>query len=192
MFSRSTTGGKRWDDIAISDIKGSPRMMAVHPRDSDIIYACGFNGYNTNREKNRVGFVYKSADAGSHWESVWETMDTNYLHSIIIDRRQPQNVYFGSEKGIYKSTDDGKSWKRINKDKTTALYITKTGALYAALADGILGSDDGGNTWSYVHKARLNSSGATTTSTALRIVVDEKNNILYTGSKDGLLKIALN
>lgn len=78
--------------------------------------------------------LFRSEDGGETWESVagfnqhpmrrdWagigqesEIPDGNILHSIQIDPRDPNHMYFGiSSGGVFETTDQGKSWQPLNK-----------------------------------------------------------------------------
>ncbi len=75
--------------------------------------------------------LFVSRDNGDTWESVegfndnphyveWatqgETPDGQFLHSILIDPRDPDHMYLGiSIGGCFESTDRGKSWAPLNK-----------------------------------------------------------------------------
>jgi photosystem II stability/assembly factor-like uncharacterized protein len=75
--------------------------------------------------------LFRSEDGGNHWESVagfnehpmrpqwapgFATPDGEFLHSILIDPRDPKHLYFSiSVGGVFESTDGGADWAPINE-----------------------------------------------------------------------------
>jgi len=74
--------------------------------------------------------LFRSADGGEHWEPVagfndhpmrpqWAanpTPDGEFLHSILIDPRDPRHLYIAiSVGGVFESTDGGTSWTPLNE-----------------------------------------------------------------------------
>lgn len=97
---------------------GSCVSMAVDPDLSTTIYA-SINGKNANDRMSVGGVVIKSVDGGWNWQPIYEEdgLDDGIVRSIIIDPASPifnRTVYVASYgNGVYKSTDDGKSFRRI-------------------------------------------------------------------------------
>lgn len=192
VVSRSTDGGKNWKDAEVDKVRGYPRLMAVDPNNDDVIYVCGYNIYANSRNKERAGFVHKSTDGGAHWKSVFETTETNYVYSVFVDPMNAGNVYFGSNFGIFKSTDSGKTWEKITSDRCESIYVTKKGTIYALCADGVIRSTDGGGTWNVIIKHKKSWWPMRTQSTTFHFLkIDEKNNRLYVATEAGLLRLNL-
>jgi hypothetical protein len=81
--------------------------------------------------------IFRSEDHGNTWESVtgfnenplrraWTggeqdgTPDGPKMHSILIDPRDPKHMYIGmSSGGVFESTDQGASWKPLNRGCAT-------------------------------------------------------------------------
>jgi photosystem II stability/assembly factor-like uncharacterized protein len=74
--------------------------------------------------------LFRSEDSGDHWEPVagfndhpmraqWAafgTPDGEFLHSILVDPRDPAHLYFGiSIGGVFESRDGGKDWAPLNE-----------------------------------------------------------------------------
>ena len=74
--------------------------------------------------------LFRSEDAGDHWEPVsgfndhplrnewvkFGTPDGEFLHSILVDPRDPAHLYISvSIGGTFESTDAGKGWTPINQ-----------------------------------------------------------------------------
>jgi len=74
--------------------------------------------------------LFRSADCGEHWEPVagfndhpmrgkwasFPTPDGEFLHSILVDPRDPAHLYIAiSIGGVFESTDAGSSWTPLNE-----------------------------------------------------------------------------
>jgi photosystem II stability/assembly factor-like uncharacterized protein len=123
--------------------------------------------------------VYKSTDAGKTWTHIG-FKDARNISKIRIHPKNPDIVYvaaFGhhggpnDERGVFKSTDGGKTWKRtlFRDNKTAAIDLSidrnNPDVMYAALweafrleytmssggpGSGLFKSTDGGETWTEI------------------------------------------
>jgi xyloglucan-specific exo-beta-1,4-glucanase len=132
--------------------------IALDPNDPDVVYIAAGSSY-------RSGTIFKSKDCGETWiKSDLETPmhgngDLRWAgERIAVDPYDSQVILFGSRReGLFKSTDDGLTWKSIGKigNPTENIGIlcivfdpTTRGTVYANVyGDGIYESLDGGNTW---------------------------------------------
>ena len=120
---RSTTEGVVWENISDGKIPGpssSIGAIAVAPSDPKIIYV----GTGETDIRNTVipgDGVYKSTDAGQTWGFVG-LRDTHSISAILVNPKDPNVVYVASmghvfgpnpDRGIFKSTDGGRSWNKI-------------------------------------------------------------------------------
>jgi photosystem II stability/assembly factor-like uncharacterized protein len=129
---RSTNYGVSWENITDGKIPGTATSIgaiAVAPSNPKIIY------FGTGESDIRGDFdtgvgIFKSTDAGETWKYAGLN-ETHQISSLVIDPRNPNIVYATSmghvfasnpERGVYKTTDGGKTWSKI-------LYVDdKTGA----------------------------------------------------------------
>ncbi|MEK6528886.1 MAG: hypothetical protein AABZ36_08410, partial [Nitrospirota bacterium] len=167
---KSENGGKSWEKT----INVSAKFVAVHPKDSKIVYlAAGEEG------------IYKSQDAGEHWVKMVNglslnkggnppfTMD-NYTQ-IAIDTKNHDVLYtisttWGGGGGVYKSLNGGDSWEKITKWKLSwaphkdvnveeawlgssrkvnfiAIDSQNTNRIFIGTSRYIYKTDDGGKLW---------------------------------------------
>ncbi|HQR06869.1 MAG TPA: hypothetical protein PLN21_08610 [Gemmatales bacterium] len=59
-------------------------------------------------------YLYKTTDFGQRWETLSDTMPKNdYLHVVREDTVRKDMLFVGYERGMYFSTDSGKTWQRL-------------------------------------------------------------------------------
>ncbi len=148
------------------------------------------------------GGVWKSTDAGINWESVSDNsvFGTGSVGAIAVADSDPNTIYVGMGEspirgnvshgdGVYKSTDAGKTWKRVGLEDTRQIpririhpknpdivYVAALGHVWGPNDQrGVFRSKDGGKTWEKV-LGRSNKAGA------IDLIIDPSNpNILYAG-----------
>ncbi|MEJ8801489.1 WD40/YVTN/BNR-like repeat-containing protein [Pontibacter sp. H249] len=137
---------------------------------------------NSSRSSYSGVGVYKSTDGGKTWQHMGLD-DTHHIGKILVHPTDPNTVWVAAvghlyspnkERGIYKTTDGGKTWKKTLyvDDNTGAIDLQvdpkNPNNVYAALwhrerrawnfveggkTSGIHKSTDGGNTWSDISTA---------------------------------------
>jgi photosystem II stability/assembly factor-like uncharacterized protein len=124
--------------------------------------------------------VYRSTDGGKHWTSMG-LKGSERIGRVVIDPRNEKTLWVaangplyspGGERGLYKTTDGGRSWKRVlTADTATAgavdvaldprkpdtVYTTTWDRIrypdrrvYTGLGSGAFKSTDGGKTWARI------------------------------------------
>ncbi|MBX2964487.1 MAG: glycosyl hydrolase [Cyclobacteriaceae bacterium] len=116
---RTTDAGNSWENISDGFFGGSIGAVAVSEWDNNIIYVGG--GEKTVRGNVSYGYgMYKSADAGKTWTHIG-LKDSRHISRVRIHPKNPDIVYAAvmgdlfkssEERGVYKSVDGGKTWKR--------------------------------------------------------------------------------
>ena len=123
------------------------------------------------------GGLWKTEDMGLTWNNISDGFfKTGSVGAVAVSESDPNVVYVGmgehairgvmthSGDGVYKSTDAGKTWKKIGLDLTqhvsriaihpkdpNIVYVAAQGALYSKNQDrGVFKSMDGGVTWKKV------------------------------------------
>src|SRR5262252_2635305 len=117
---KTTDGGKTWNCVSDGFFGGSIGAVAVAPSNRDIVWAGG--GECTWRGNVSSGDgIWKSTDAGKTWE-FQGLPESRHISAIRIHPKDPQKVWIAvmghvsgpnDERGVYKSTDGGKSWERV-------------------------------------------------------------------------------
>lgn len=63
----------------------------------------------------REGGLFVSEDEGKHWAPLGSGFEGDWIRVILLDPRNPHTLYLTtSGRGLFKSTDGGRSWKQIN------------------------------------------------------------------------------
>ncbi|HKP85136.1 MAG TPA: glycosyl hydrolase [Blastocatellia bacterium] len=176
---KTTDGGINWEPVSDEYFNtGSVGAIAVAESDPNVIYV-GMGESPIRGNVSHGDGVYKSTDAGKTWKRVG-LEDSRQISRVRVHPKNPDIVYVASQghvwgpneqRGIFKSTDGGKDWKRVlfrdNKSGATDLILdpTNPNVIYAALwevyrkpwtlesggaGSGIFKSTDGGDTWNEI------------------------------------------
>jgi hypothetical protein len=93
--------------------------VQVAPSDSSVVYV-GTGDMPTGGNINEGDGVYKSTDAGKTWQHIG-LEDSRQIPSILVDPHDPNLVILaaqgnryakGGQRGVYRSTDGGKTWSK--------------------------------------------------------------------------------
>lgn len=116
---KTDNAGTTWKNISDGFFGGSIGAVAVAPSDPNVIYVGG--GEVTLRGNVSSGSgMYKSIDAGKTWDFIG-LPESRHIPRVRIHPTNPDIVYAAvlgniykptQERGVYKSTDGGKSWRR--------------------------------------------------------------------------------
>jgi photosystem II stability/assembly factor-like uncharacterized protein len=173
---KTIDGGSNWKNISDGYFGGGVGAIAVAPSDETILYAG--EGENTlrNNVSENLGGVWRSDNGGRTWTSLGLN-DSRHIERILIHPKNPDIVWvavmghlFGpsTERGVYKTTDGGKTWRRVlyAGDQVACSDIAmepgNPSVLYAGMwhvkrtpysmesggeGSGLFKSTDGGETW---------------------------------------------
>ena len=116
---KTTNGGRQWENISDGFFGGSIGSIAVSKSDPNVMYVGG--GEKTVRGNVSSGYgIWKSEDAGKTWTESG-LKNSRHVPRIAIHPTNHNIVYAGvlgniykptQERGVYKSTDGGKTWKK--------------------------------------------------------------------------------
>ena len=117
---KSESQGIDWEPVFDEENLQAIGAIAIQQSNPDVVWAGTGEGNPRNSLNGGYG-IYKSLDAGKSWQ-LMGLEKTRNIHRIIIDRDDPNTVYVAAigspwgehpERGIFKTTDGGQSWKKI-------------------------------------------------------------------------------
>ena len=186
---KTEDAGQHWKNISDGFFKtGSVGAVAVSESHPNIVY-CGMGEHAPRGVMTSYGDgVYKSNDAGKTWAHIGLKL-TQHISRILIDPNDPDIAYVAAqgalygptkERGIYKTTDGGKTWtnmlfvNELTGCAELAMDVNNPLVLYAAMwehqrlpwkvisggeGSGLYKSTDGGENWEKIHKGLPEEKG---------------------------------
>ncbi|GFD81138.1 hypothetical protein KUL118_40000 [Tenacibaculum sp. KUL118] len=218
---KSTSGGIKWEPIFDKEVTASIGALAIQQSNPSVIWAGTGEGNPRNSLNGGYG-IFKSLDGGRSWKSMG-LEKTRHIHRVVIHPDNPDIVYVGAigspwgehkERGVYKTTDGGKTWKQIlfNNNKTGAADLimdpSNPNKLIAAMwehkrdpwffksggkGSGLYITHDGGENWKKITEkegfpkgelGRIGVAIAPSNPNTVYALVEAKKNALYK-SEDG-------
>ena len=175
---KSEDAGATWKHIGLDNSRHIANIQ-IHPTNPDLIYiAVQGAQYGPSDERG----IYRTQDGGKTWKKVLYVDETVGAASLSMDMNNPRILYAalwehsrspwqmqsgGSKSGIYKSTDAGDHWVKLNKGlpeiigkagisvsraNSNLVYINLEAEGEAA---GVYRSDNAGVEWKQVNKDRI-------------------------------------
>jgi len=172
---KTNNDGLTWDPVFQNEGSFSIGDVKLDPHDPSIVWV-GTGENNSQRSVDYGDGVYKSEDGGKSWTNLG-LKHSEHIGRIAISPKDSNTVFVaaegplwspGGDRGLYRTTDGGKSWKKVlSVSENTgfadvAIDLDDPDTIYATayqrrrhvwtLIDGgpesaIYRSDDGGNTW---------------------------------------------
>lgn len=168
---KSTDAGKTWQHMGLTDTRHIGRII-VDPSNPDVVLVAAVgHAYGPNAERG----VFRSTNGGKTWQKVLYQNEHTGAVDLSADPADPRIVYAatwqvqrtpwhlesgGPGSGLYKSTDEGATWKRLTDNGlpegvwgrlgVSAASGNRVYAIIDAKAGGLYRSDDGGKHWSRV------------------------------------------
>lgn len=121
---KSEDAGKTWKNMGLKNSEHISEII-VHPTNPDIIYV---GAYGPVWSEGGDRGVYKSTDGGTTWTNVKSVSAYTGCNDLVMDPRNPDVLYAafhqrmrkvytyiggGPESALYKSTDGGITWKKL-------------------------------------------------------------------------------
>ncbi len=169
---KSLDGGKSFSRVALEHSEHIGKIL-VDSRDSDVVYVAA-QGPLWAAGGDRG--LYKTADGGKTWNLILSISENTGVSDVLQDPRDPDTLYAiayqrrrhmwtlingGPESAIHKSTDGGKTWRKITRGLPggdlgrigLAISPIKPDVVYALVEavggqGGFFRSTNRGETWS--------------------------------------------
>ncbi|MCW5944091.1 MAG: hypothetical protein KIS66_17820 [Fimbriimonadaceae bacterium] len=168
---KSTDGGKTWESVGLRNSKHVSSIL-IHPKDPNTVFVGALGPlWGTGDERG----LYRTTDGGKTWERTLYVDDRTGVIDLVMDPKNPRNMLCamyermrkpwqfasgGPGSGLYRSTDGGKSWKKVEKGipagplgRIGLDYFDKDPKIVIATIEagqgggGFFRSTDGGETW---------------------------------------------
>ena len=177
---KTTNAGTTWRPLFDGQASYSTGCVSIDPQNPSVIWV----GTGENVGGRHVGYgdgVYRSLDQGASWQNMG-LKESQHISEILIHPNNSDVIWVaaqgplwnsGGERGVYKTTDGGATWRQVlgNDEWTGATDLMidprNPDVIYAATWDrhrtvaalmsggpgtGIHRSDDGGETWTQLKK----------------------------------------
>ena len=117
---KTTNAGTTWKPVFDKQSSYSIGCVTLDPHNPNVVWV-GTGENNSQRSVSWGDGVYRSRDGGSSWEHLG-LKTSEHIGMITIDPRNSDVVYVaaqgplwrsGGERGLYKTTDAGKTWTRV-------------------------------------------------------------------------------
>ena len=172
---KTTNAGISFAPVFDGEGSFSIGAVTIDPRNSSVVWV-GTGENNVQRVVAYGDGVYKSVDGGKSWTNMG-LRESEHISRILVDPRNSDIVYVaaqgplwrkGGDRGVYKTTDGGKTWTRVlavddwtgandiqmdprNPDVLVATTWQRNRRVFAFIAGGpgsaVYRSVDGGRTW---------------------------------------------
>ncbi|MAG71927.1 MAG: hypothetical protein QF463_07205 [Vicinamibacterales bacterium] len=167
---KSTDGGASWDYVGLTDTHHIGRV-AIHPSDPATVYVAAVGHlWGPNAERG----VFRTSDGGKSWDTVLFIDEDTGVVDLAMDPTNPRILYAaayqrrrtpwgfagsGPGSGLYKTTDAGETWRRLERGLPEgplgriglAVHRADPRIVYATVqhgdAGGVYRSVDRGETW---------------------------------------------
>jgi len=117
---KTVNDGTSWEPIFDKEGSFSIGCIAMDPNNHFVIWV-GSGENNSQRSVSYGDGIYKSSDGGKNWKNMG-LKSSQHISKILIDPKNSNVVYVaaqgplwnpGGERGLYKTTDGGKTWKAV-------------------------------------------------------------------------------
>jgi photosystem II stability/assembly factor-like uncharacterized protein/DNA-binding FrmR family transcriptional regulator len=174
---KSLDGGRTWRNVGLRDTRHIGAVI-VDPKNANLVFVAALgHAFGPNEERG----LFRSADGGATWQKVlyrdnrtgaidvvFDPANSNTLFASLWEVvRTPWSLSSGGEgSGLYKSTDGGVTWRRLEGHGLPAGILGRIGVsvsgadsnrVYAMIESkegGLYRSDDAGESW-----IRMNEDG---------------------------------
>jgi len=175
---KSTDAGKTWKKMGLDATQHIARIV-IDPKNPDIVFVAAQGAlFSKSQERG----IYKSIDGGVSWKKVLYIDDKTGCAELSMDMNNPSIIYAamwehgrfpwqvisgGPGSGLYKSTDGGTTWNKLENGlpkemgkMSIAVARSNSEKVYALIesdfskeAGGLYVSEDAGKSWSQINNS---------------------------------------
>jgi photosystem II stability/assembly factor-like uncharacterized protein len=168
---RSDDAGRTWRNVGLQNSQQIGRI-AIDPRNSNTVFVAAYGPlWSPGGDRG----LYRTDDGGANWTEVLDVSENTGISDVAIDPFNPDAllavahqrrrhtwtlIHGGPESGLHKSTDGGKTWRRVRTGLpggdvgriVIAYSAAQKGLVYAKVESSgqpvaIYASQDGGDSW---------------------------------------------
>ena len=175
---RSDDGGTSWTHVGLG-ATGQISAIEIHPLNPDIAFVAAQGAiWGPSKERG----IYRTLDGGKTWQQVLSVDENTGASDLVMDPNNPRILYAamwehgrkpwfihsgGEAGGIFKSTDGGDSWTRLEGGLPKVVgkigvdvSASNSNRVYAIIEaepekGGLYRSDDAGASWKLINNHRV-------------------------------------
>jgi photosystem II stability/assembly factor-like uncharacterized protein len=172
---KSIDAGKSWKNVGLKDTRQIGAVI-VDPRNENVVLVAALgHAFGPNKERG----IFRTADGGKTWTNVLSRDENTGGIDVVFDPHNPNIVFAalwqarrqpwffssgGAGSGLYRSEDNGLTWKRLEGNGLPEGILGRIGisvsgadanrvyAIIEAKEGGIYRSDDAGQKWTRVNE----------------------------------------
>ncbi|MDI6766712.1 MAG: T9SS type A sorting domain-containing protein [Bacteroidota bacterium] len=120
----SANGGSSWDNVT-RRLNGSDSLPNRYPTDiefdptNNAVAYLTYSGYGTSH-------VFKTTNYGQYWTDISANLPDIPHQAVIVDPESPENIYVGTDLGIFYSSNGGVYWGEFNDGMPPAMVLDLT------------------------------------------------------------------
>ena len=172
---KSIDAGKTWQNVGLKDSRQIGALI-VDPRNADVVLVAALgHAFSPNQERG----IFRTTDGGKTWTKVLSKDENTGGIDVVFDPHNPNIVFAslwqarrqpwffssgGPGSGLYRSEDNGVTWKHLEGNGLPDGILGKIGiavsgadpnriyAIIEAKEGGLYRSDDAGQHWSRINE----------------------------------------
>ncbi|NOZ26610.1 MAG: hypothetical protein GXP39_00970 [Chloroflexi bacterium] len=188
---KTTDGGDSWTWLrnAPNYCMGQcwyDNVVSIHPTNPNIVYLGGAANYIWQPVTRIKEVVVRSTDGGATWQDLSPNDAPEHtlhpdVHAIVFDPKNPNVVWVGTDGGVWRSADGGRTWVNRNNGLATlqftgiGVHPTNPNIIFGGMQDNNKARTTGALVWDALD---VGDGG--------RVAIDPFNPNIYYGTRFGI------